>query len=449
MVGAIVLFSMAVAALAFGAGLYVQAGIGMVSSLIAGIALFLVMVASHAAFTNTQQQGDIGRRLAVLESSLGHLAQDVENGRQSDAESGQLEQLSRRVEQIRQFVDQSEQLGSAVEAAATVNRLSAEVERLDARLEALRSQVKIETQERYEKLTSEFHVLETLVKQLADRMISDSLAPSSSPEPARAAPEPEREIRPETAAPTPQVPEAPTERRHEVTAATEAVVATEEVPALSAQEIEAAMVEEIRRSIESERTELYLQPIMMLPRRRVRYYEGLTRLKNEAGQIMHPQDSIQLAENSGMMPVIDNMMLFRSVQVLRRLEKRSSARGIFCNISIHSLLDPEFFDEFSAFLEQNKELAESMFFEFSQSAIDNCGPGELESLGALSELGFRFSLDHVTNLDVDFQRLHARGFRTVKISADIFLHGMAEAGAAIHPADMTNYLERFRHAAHC
>jgi cyclic-di-GMP phosphodiesterase TipF (flagellum assembly factor) len=141
--------------------------------------------------------------------------------------------------------------------------------------------------------------------------------------------------------------------------------------------------------------------------------------------------------------VIDNVMLFRSVQVLRRLEKRSSARGVFCNISLYSLLDPDFFSEFIAFMEQNRELADAMFFEFGQPVIENCGPMEMESLSALAALGFRFLLDQVTNLDVDFQQLHDMGFRHVKIAADLFLHRMAEAGARIHLADMKSYLERF------
>ncbi len=426
---------MAVAALAFGAGLFVQAGIGLVSSLIAGIALFLVMVASHAAFMRTQEQGDVDQRLTTLESAIDQIAEDMERTGQGSAGKDELNELARRVDQIRQFVDQSEQLGSAAEAAAQVNRLSAETERLDARLEALRNQVKIEAEERYDQLTSEFQVLETLVKQMAERLISESQMLA-------------REIEPPPAPPEPAPENATTEPQIHVDAAEPAVELEdtdmiENVPVLDAEEIEAETIKQIRRSIDSNRTELYLQPIMMLPRRRVRYYEALTRLKNEAGQIMLPQDYIQLAESSGMMPVIDNVMLFRSVQVLRRLEKRSSARGVFCNISVHSLLDPEFFSEFSAFLEQNTELADSMFFEFSQSVIDNCGSAELESLAALNALGFCFSLDRVTNLDVDFQKLHGQGFRTIKISADIFLHGMAEAGARIHPADMTSYLERF------
>ena len=47
------------------------------------------------------------------------------------------------------------------------------------------------------------------------------------------------------------------------------------------------------------------------------------------------------------------------------------------------------------------------------------------------------------DLDLDFQALHQHHFRYLKVDADIFLNGMAEAGAQIHAADMRDYLHRF------
>lgn len=441
--GAVILLAMAITAAAFGAGLYVHAGASLIVSLIAGAALFVAMAASQSVFARSQQQGDVEKRLATLESSLGDPAQHVVHAG-SVVSNEHLEQLSRRVDSLRQYVEQAEQLGSAAEAAAQINRLAGETERLDARLEALRTQVKIEAQERHDEIRAELQMVETLVKQVAERLAAgaelqnivegsvgvseatqnlaeqgesfegsgdlplDSLAP----------------FQPEYSAPEPSAEE-------------------DDIPPLDPDEVESLMMEEIRRSVEANKIELYLQPIMILPRRRIRYYEALTRLKNEAGRVILPKDYLNLAESGGMMPVIDNVMLFRSVQVLRRLESRSSARGVFCNISIHSLLDPEFFGEFIGFMEQNTELAGSMFFEFSQAAIKNCGPMELEGLNALAVLGFRFSLDQVIDLNVDFQKYHGMGFRTIKIAADVFLDGMEEAGARIHSADMASYLERF------
>jgi cyclic-di-GMP phosphodiesterase TipF (flagellum assembly factor) len=91
-------------------------------------------------------------------------------------------------------------------------------------------------------------------------------------------------------------------------------------------------------------------------------------------------------------------------------------------------------------MEQNRNLAESMYFEFSQGMIENSGHMEQEGLAALADLGFRFSLDHVS--DLDHQGMLSRGFRFIRIDADTLLHGMNEANAQIHAADMRSYLKR-------
>ncbi len=434
---AIVLLAMFTAALAFGAGLYVQAGLGLVASAIGGVATFLVIASSHMALTRSLAQGNSGQRLAKLETSFAAIAKDVKRVSQASAADEQLDILTQRVDSIKPLLDKADKFSANVDAAALLKRLTGETERLDARLEALRSQVNIETRERHDELSAEFKILETLVKQLAERVAADAA---------------NRQVMREFVSDSAAMDTAGIDEEDAVGVPAGLLLPEDEdrfhadledIPRLDPSEVESLMLEEVRRSIEANKIELYLQPIMIIPQRRVRYYEALTRLKNETGKVILPNDYLSIAESAGVMPVIDNVMLFRSVQVLRRLEKRSSARGVFCNISVHSLLDPEFFHEFIAFMEQNRELSDSMYFEFSQPVIANCGPMERESLAALAALGFRFSLDQVSDLDIDFQELHDMGFRTLKLTADLFLNGMVEAGARIHAVDMKSYLERY------
>ena len=46
------------------------------------------------------------------------------------------------------------------------------------------------------------------------------------------------------------------------------------------------LVAAIRSAIEGSRIELYLQPIVTLPQRKVRYYEALSRLKADNGDLI-------------------------------------------------------------------------------------------------------------------------------------------------------------------
>lgn len=206
---------------------------------------------------------------------------------------------------------------------------------------------------------------------------------------------------------------------------------------------DAHLLDLVRRSLEENRVDLYLQPIVMLPQRKTCYYEALTRLRDSAGDVIMPASYLKVAEPAGIMPMIDNLLLFRCVKVMRRLVERNRDIGVFCNISANSLLDPEFFPHFLEFMQQNRELAGSLIFEFSQATVNGAGPLEQESMSLLREIGFRFSLDHVTDLNIDFNMLSDRGFRFLKVDAHTLIDGMAGAGAQIHSADLRALLARY------
>jgi len=189
----------------------------------------------------------------------------------------------------------------------------------------------------------------------------------------------------------------------------------------------------VRESLNENRVDLYLQPIVSLPQRRVRYFEALTRLRSESGEILMPRHYLRVAENAGLISVIDNLLLFRSVQIVRKLTESDDGVDIVCNISSESLQDREFFTPFLDFLESAEGLADRLIFEFAQDTMEMCGPLELSSLRRLAGLGFRFSMDRVSDLEFDAASLRDRGFRFVKVSSSIVT---GEAGASGTPVDI-------------
>jgi cyclic-di-GMP phosphodiesterase TipF (flagellum assembly factor) len=199
----------------------------------------------------------------------------------------------------------------------------------------------------------------------------------------------------------------------------------------------------VRRAIDAERIDVHLQPIVSLPQRKVRFYEALTRLRGEDGEPIHPSDYIPIAESRGYMAAIDEQILLKSVAILRRLAERSREVGVFLNLSAASLGHPGFFREFLQFMETNRDLADMLVLEFPQGAVRAMGPIENEGMRALKELGFRFSIDQMSDLKISFQNLADRGFRWAKISADRLLNRSEELGTDIHPVDLTDYFRRF------
>ena len=215
------------------------------------------------------------------------------------------------------------------------------------------------------------------------------------------------------------------------------------LPKRFAQLGEKGFLDLVRSSIEANRIDVHLQPIVTLPQRKIRYYEALTRLRTADGETIYPSDYIPLAERAGIMPTLDNQILIRSLQILKRLTQRTKDVGIFCNMSTTSLGDGQFFPEFLKFLGANKELAEELIFEFGQQPLKVLGAIEYEGLRAIQGLGFRFSIDQVSDLRSSFQFLADRGFRYVKISADRILNGGQALASDIHAADLASFFSRF------
>jgi len=134
---------------------------------------------------------------------------------------------------------------------------------------------------------------------------------------------------------------------------------------------------------------------------------------------MSPGRAMPVAGDLGLASELDNLLLFRCVQLVRKARQKRDGVAFFAHISAHSLRDARFFRDFISFMADNSELSQNLFFEFSQADVIDLSPEMTRHLGELSEIGFRFSLDHVTRLDMNFYELSRRGFRYLKVDAGI------------------------------
>jgi len=199
----------------------------------------------------------------------------------------------------------------------------------------------------------------------------------------------------------------------------------------------------VKSAIEANRLDIYLQPMVTLPQRKVRFYEAVTRLRDDADRILTADDFIGAAEAAGLMGRIDHMMLLRCVQVLRRLMVRNKEVGVFCNLAAATLSSPESFAQCLDFLDANRALAPSLVLEFRQATLRNLGPVEAEHLAALAQRGYRFSIDHVSDLRIEPRELAERGVRFIKVPAALLLDQRKTPASDIHPSDLSDLLGRF------
>lgn len=203
------------------------------------------------------------------------------------------------------------------------------------------------------------------------------------------------------------------------------------------------MLATLRNAIDENRIDIFLQPMVTLPQRKVRFYEAVTRLRDERDQLIVAEEFISIAEASGLIGRIDNMVMLRCVQVLRRLMVRNKDVGVFCNVAASTLGNSTTFAQCLDFLEANRALAPSLVLEFKQSTFRNLGPAETENLAALAQRGFRFSIDHVTDLRIEPRELADRGVRFIKVPASLLLDPRQSSTSDIHPSDLSDLLGRF------
>ncbi len=195
----------------------------------------------------------------------------------------------------------------------------------------------------------------------------------------------------------------------------------------------------MHHALEGNRVDLYLQPIVALPSRRIIHYESFSRVRDEENNVIFPSQYLKLAEDSGLVGTLDNLLLFRCIQVIRRLGPRRPDLRFFCNISSVSLNDKEFFPQFIDFMMESDELSDRLIFEFSQKDVLRQSSMVARSLGTLGRRGFRFSMDHIIDLNMDLADLSSRYFRYAKVDAKLILDQEAD----IHPDDLKEAFSRY------
>jgi cyclic-di-GMP phosphodiesterase, flagellum assembly factor TipF len=374
---------MVLVAASLGLVLYSVAGISGMESAIVALTVLTFLILYNAVSMRLRDRTDVGGQIADLSRGTADLARQVaEYGRRLAAVEGRV-----------------------------ISANSAGADRLQT-------------------VVGEINELGMLVKQLAVSVATheDML---SSPPPA-AAPAPASKPAP----PQNELPYSATEASIAPTAAPPPAV-----PAPSAGKTQ--ILAAVKNAVEENRIDIYLQPMVTLPQRKVRFYEAVTRLRDDKDQILAADDFIGVAEAAGLIGRIDHMVMLRCVQVLRRLMVRNKDVGIFCNVAAATLGNPTTFAQCLDFLEANRALAPSFVLEFKQATFRNLGPIETEHLAALAQRGFRFSIDHVSDLRIEPRELADRGVRFIKVPAALLLDQRQTSASDIHPSDLSDLLGRF------
>lgn len=294
------------------------------------------------------------------------------------------------------------------EALEDQRRLQGEVNNLRAALVQLREQ----PQENVGRVVAEVKVLQSLIGQLYSARVGESAdAPTDA-----------------SAGPPVYAPAAKTEGG----AQSARPVAPDEAGAAKLDFARAGdltpaqILDFVREGLRENGVELALQPIVSLPQRKRRHFECFSRIRTRDGRVILPEQYIEIAERNGLITAIDNLLLLRCLQTLRRIRKSSPNMGFFLNLSPHTLADRAFFKEFIGLMIENADLASALVFELPQRALVGADANLGRDLDRLAQLGFRFSLDQVNDLNINPAQLASAHFRFLKLDAHRLLKAQRE-----------------------
>ncbi|MEM8877523.1 MAG: EAL domain-containing protein [Pseudomonadota bacterium] len=397
--------SMVVIAASVSAVLYFSAGLPLMEAGWIGVAALAVMLVAQVIGSRRRDIRELTTRLDDIGSASGKVSREMSNlsMRMADLEVG----ISNRLEDS---VDER------------VLPLMHELQRIEERLRDIAEQGL--TVEAAPPLQANVGQLAAVPDQTANEPVGEETGESAG-QPHMESPNVTPLYRDEAASTPADKPAAPAQREGKF-----ADLADEDIRNL------------VKSALDQGRLELFLQPMVTLPQRKVRYYEALARLRTEDDELMTPPEFLPALRGTALMAAVDAMIFVNAMQIARRLMSRNREVGLFINIAADTLLDERFSGQFIELAEHNSAVAGSIMLEMTQADFENLGPLEQTTLDQLADFGFRFSMDHVAKLSFDAVALSARHVRFVKVPAATLLVANSGIARDIHPADISDLLAR-------
>ncbi|HXF53634.1 MAG TPA: EAL domain-containing protein [Hyphomicrobiaceae bacterium] len=203
-----------------------------------------------------------------------------------------------------------------------------------------------------------------------------------------------------------------------------------------AQERLAVVVE----ALAGERVDVYLEPILGLADERARHFEVTVRLRQPTGETIESEEIARIGRGAELLPLLDALRVRHSAGLALRLERRGRDGKVFTNIASQSLDSRQFIAGIAERRGQADFVSDRLVLSFEQTEVRGLAPAQWSALAGLREQGFRFALQGLTDLDMDFAALKENGFEFVKLDARVFLQGLPLGQGAVPASDLCRYL---------
>ena len=320
---------------------------------------------------------------------------------------GQCDKLSQEVDVLSRRLLTLEKAEPAQAVAADTTGIQADVHELTVEIGLLSGIVR--------DLSAVVRSQDSEIAQLRARPLPQSL-PTPLPPPVPAPVIEERPAPPPPRIATPPITEVPPALP----------AAARPIPPLPAVAPSAPSETAILAAFENGQVEVYLQPVITLPQRKVVAYEAMARLRLD-GQSLEPHQFLPALERYGRTTELDRRMLARAGTIVRHLGRRGSDARVTYGLSPLSLFEPGFLKDIARMAGEDQALA-GLDVALPQASWRGLDSGQLALLSALKDR-VGFCLDRPTDLRFNARDLAAHGIGQVKVPADLLLRPGAPLNA--------------------
>jgi cyclic-di-GMP phosphodiesterase TipF (flagellum assembly factor) len=214
---------------------------------------------------------------------------------------------------------------------------------------------------------------------------------------------------------------------------------------------DAVISELVNHAVQNERIEIFAQPVVKLPSRRLQYLELFARIRARSGIYLTAESYRPLAEKETMIENVDHLLLLHVLDTIRADARRDIEIGYFINISSRCFKDRNYMTDLLEFVRTRRELSPRLVFELQHADLKNLSPACFKMIDGLTHIGCKFSVDNITDSHFNTDDLAEKGFTFIKFSGAKLMEmcssptgemEVARLKAAIDRARMTLIVEK-------
>ncbi|MBV6659114.1 MAG: EAL domain-containing protein [Devosiaceae bacterium] len=176
------------------------------------------------------------------------------------------------------------------------------------------------------------------------------------------------------------------------------------------------MEEDLNRAIHEDEFELYLQPQFLVGSNAVIGAEALIRWQHPTRGLLSPGDFLPVAASAGLMPIIGQIMLRKTIQATARINAgRKDPLTLAVNIAIEELDQEGFADAVARMLKFYGAPASTLEIEITEGTAMEENARVIQQVAMLRGLGVQLAIDDFGMGYSNLARLKELAFETLKI----------------------------------